>query len=328
VDGVFNSETRATIRRFQRQHSLVVDGHVGPVTERELILAGAAQPPTEMTSELAEETPHISLSPLTHISCPAPLVAPTGTPGAPPDILNLIRIVSGVLSGLPLGTLGIKLPTAARFLDATEQSEAVTIYGSSLDFTKIVITDGLGASSRPFTVAVPLASGFHIAMNLGDLCSWASRPRSDTLVHELAHAWQSQHHGSSPTAYMSNSVACQLLAMADLPIAKAAAAKNATTAAVKHGVFDTSRLATIAAAAAAAEDVSAYAYIPGKAFDEYAAEQIAQQVEHTYSHSGHPTPGVVTLISSVKPHVVSPENERGLTVRSFHRKSTAGVVFA
>jgi hypothetical protein len=176
-------------------------------------------------------------------------------------------------------------------------------------------------------VAVPLSSGFHVAMNLGDLCSWATRPRSVDLIHELAHVWQSQHHGTNPTAFMTNSVQCQVAALLDIPAAKAAAAAAATAAAIRSGILDPARIAAAAAAAAAAEDVSAYAYIPGRRFDQYAAEQIAEQVEHSYSRRGSPTPAVIAHVRSLSANVPSPDNARGLTVTSFHRSSTPGVVF-
>jgi hypothetical protein len=212
-------------------------------------------------------------------------------------------------------------------LDAAEQTEAMTVYGGSLDFTKIVITDGLGFGNRPFTVAVPLSSGFHVALNLGDVCSWATRRRSEDLIHELAHAWQSQHHGSDRTAFMLNSVRCQVAAAIDIPLAKAAASAAAIRAAVSSGIFNPSRLASIGAAAAAAEDVSAYAYIPGSPFDQYAAEQIAEQVEHSYRSTGSPTPAVITLVRSLSANAASADNERSLTVINFHRRSTPGVIF-
>jgi len=270
--------------------------------------------------------------------CPTPLRAPGPTPPVPADLDRLIALVEAVLrkvaatiSKIPVVgpglAAGIKAPTAARFLDMAEQSEAMSVYVGSLDFTKIVLTDGLGFGRRPFTVAVPLSSGFHVAMNVGDLCSWASRPRSETLIHELAHAWQSQHHSTSPTAFMTNSVRCQIAAIVDLPAAKAAAAAAASAAAIRSGVHNPARIAAGASAAAAAEDVSAYAYMPGKPFDEYAAEQIAEQVEDRYTPKGAPTPAVIAHISSLSAHARSPDNERSLTITSFHRKSTPGVVF-
>jgi peptidoglycan hydrolase-like protein with peptidoglycan-binding domain len=258
---------------------------------------------------------------------PAPPPTPP-TPRVPPDLELLIRLVRELLrSFIPiLGVAGVRLPTTARFLTAAEQAEATTVFGASLDFSKILIADGTGFQDRPFTVAVPVSGSFFVVMLLGDLNPWHTRPRSHTLIHELTHAWQSQHAGD-PTAFMKNSVRCQAGALADLPIAKAAAGAAASAAAVGRGVFDPIALARIAAAAAAAEDVSAYAYIPGRPFTGYAAEQIAQQVEDGHSGAGRPTPGVLTTIRSVSANVRSPANEASLGVTSFHRKSTSGVVF-
>lgn len=259
---------------------------------------------------------------------PRPVPPAPVPPPVPPDLNTLIKLVRDLLNKLPgLGLLGIKLPTSARFLTSDEQTEAKTVFGSSLDFTKILISDGLGGGGRPFTVAVPLTGGFHIVMNMGDLGPWHRRPRSNTLIHELTHAWQSQHHGSDKTAFMKNSVSCQLNALMDLPIAKVEAGKAAAAAAAARGVFNPITIAEIAADAAAKEDVSAYAYIPGKSFSRYAAEQIAQQVEHGYRGIGSPTPVVLTTIKSVGAHVRSADNEASLATISFHRSSTPGVIF-
>ena len=61
------------------------------------------------------------------------------------------------------------------------------------------------------------------------------------------------------------------------PHAKAEAGKNAAAAAVARGEINPVTLAGIARAAAAAEDVSSYAYVPGKPFAGYAADT-AQRV--------------------------------------------------
>jgi outer membrane protein OmpA-like peptidoglycan-associated protein len=252
-----------------------------------------------------------------------PQLAPPCVP--PADVNAMILVVNHQLRSLPLGMIGVRLPTAARCLTPAEQSFAMGTYAGSLDFTKILIADGLGAEERPFTVAVPTSVGWHVVMLLGDILrSWVG---SGTLIHELAHAWQSQHHGSDPTAYMKNSVECQMKALADIPIAKAAAAAAAVEIAIARGVFDPRTLAGIGSAAAGRENSSSYAYVPGKSFGAYAAEQIAQQVEDSFSRTGRPTPGILSVIRSVSANVPSTDNRASLRVISFHRKSTPGVVF-
>ncbi|HEX2093057.1 MAG TPA: OmpA family protein, partial [Longimicrobiaceae bacterium] len=219
------------------------------------------------------------------------------TPTSPPAVpAGIVALVGKALGMLPFG--GVRPPTAARFLDPAEQGVAASVFGGSLDLTRILISDGLGFQQRPFTVAVRDSSGWYVVMNLGSLRSWSSRGRDSwLLVHELAHAWQSQHHGKDPQAFMMNSVKCQSMAMA-------AQAANFS-----------------------GEKYSAYAYVPGKAFGDYAAEQIATQVEHSYSGRGSPTQGIMQVVRSVRPNARSPENEKSLTVVSFHARSTPGVVW-
>lgn len=295
VHGVMGAQPRRAIRSFQKRKRLKVDGIVGQGTEAALIAAGAG-------------------------------LSPLATPAIPVNVNDLLRLVGVIVSSLPaVVSTAVKLPTAARFLDAAEQSEARTIYGPSLDFTKILIADGLGFQKRMSTVAVPLSAGSHVVMMMGDLCGWATRPRSATLIHQLAHAWQSQHHGSDAQAFMKNSVVCQVRALAALPSAKAAAAAKAAVAAIRRVVPIT--LAAIGAEAFEAEDVSAFAYVPGKPFREYAAEQIAQQVEDAYTRTGSPTPVIASTIRSARAHARSLDNESSLTVISFHAKSTPRVIF-
>ena len=215
---------------------------------------------------------------------------PPGPAPAPAEIDKLIAEVRKVLGSLPLGKAKIVLPTAARFLDPAEQSVAMTVYGGSLDFTKILITDGLGMSGRMFTVAVQLSTGWYVVMNMGSLQCWA---RSRDLIHELAHAWQSQHH-SDPRTFMKNSVACQ---------AKEFALSKAT-----------------------GKPHHAYAYVPGKAFGDYSAEQIAQQVQHHFTRSGRPTPVVLSTIRAAAPNVPVAENAASLTVVTTPQLGAPGVV--
>jgi hypothetical protein len=100
---------------------------------------------------------------------------------------------------------GITLPGGARGLSSGELTQARSVYGSSVDYGVVVITDATGGSGRPFTTALPL--GF-IALNLGSSAYKTPGSNRDLLIHELAHVWQSQHHPSS-AAFMANSVLSQ-----------------------------------------------------------------------------------------------------------------------
>jgi len=317
TDGDRGPQTRHAIRSFQKRNGLKDDGKVGARTEAALIAAGAGSP-TGTSPAVPSNVP----------TQPGPPRAASSPPQVPFDIEFLIQFVQGLLTSIVpiLGAAGAKLPTAVRFLTLDEQKEATSVFGKSLDFSKILIADGTGFQKRPFTVAVPVSSGFYVVMLLGDIDPWHTRNRSDTLIHELTHAWQSQH-ADDPTAYVKNSIRCQAGALAYLPFAKAEAA----AAAIGLNVFNPwavadPRAVARGAQAAADEDVSAYAYLPGGRFDQYAAEQIAQQIEDGYS-SGRPIPAIVTPIQSAGPNIRVSENEASLQVLGFERKSTPGVVF-
>jgi hypothetical protein len=141
---------------------------------------------------------------------------------------------------------GITLPTGLRFLDSTEETIARGVYGSSIDFGKVLLSDAVGGGGRPFTTFVPspipgISGG--TVINIGPSAYGTPGSDPDLLIHELGHSWQSQHH-PNPAAFMANSIASQT------------------------------------AAAAAGGGASAYCYVPGKWFGLYGAEQIAEQVEN------------------------------------------------
>ncbi|MFO0887941.1 MAG: LysM domain-containing protein [Isosphaeraceae bacterium] len=254
---------------------------------------------------------------------PPPVIPPPPPMGLPPvEISELITNVRKWLGGLPVGVVGVKLPTAVRFLDPAEQSEGMRVYGGGLDFTKILLSDGLGGGGRPFTIVESISVGTFVVMNMGTLGSFAPSGApptrfspSTTLVHELAHAWQSQHHPNSPGAFISNSVASQTGAIADVPAAKAAASARAL-ASGRNPI-----------AAASDEDVSAYAYVPGKPFGDYAAEQIAEQVENAYIAGTLATDPIVAHVRVPTPNVADADNLASLSTPRFERKSSPGVVF-
>lgn len=168
---------------------------------------------------------------------------------------------------------GISLPTGLRFMDATEEGIVRGVFGNSLSFSQILLSNATGISGRPFTTYVPSPvpgiSGVTV-INIGP--SAYSRPGLDPglLVHESTHSWQSQHHPSK-AQFMVNSVASQALA--------------------------------------AGAGGSAYCYKPGKSFGEYGAEQIAEQVQNgeaaIVSHVAGTTPGMPDLgniLSLAVPH--------------------------
>ena len=248
-------------------------------------------------------------------------------PTVPADIRELIRLWNSTIGQLPLGRIGVRSPTAVRYLTTGEQREADTVYNGSLDYAKVLISNGLGAGGRPFTLYAPMRTGSFTVLSMGSSAFRRPLSRPATLIHELAHSWQSQHNGSSPGQYMTNSILSQGRALADLPIAKAEASANAVRVAISSGVRNPLRLAQIGERAAAAEDTSAYAYVPGRPFGGYAAEQIAEQVEDHYRGQGRPTPAVISHIRSLSPSAFSPLNRRSLSTARWERKTKTGVVF-
>jgi uncharacterized protein DUF4157 len=161
-----------------------------------------------------------------------------------------------------------------RCLTGPEVATAVSVFGSSLDLTRIRISDSLGAGGAPwtnfsFSPTNPLANG--TCLNLGGSFSNA------TLIHELTHSWQSQHH-VDPTQYMVNSALSQGLSIA------------------LHG-----------------DRGCAYKYPVGAPFGDYGAEQIAEMVEdHFGGASG--LAGYISIISGTPIGAVSGANVASLSL--------------
>ena len=105
---------------------------------------------------------------------------------------------------------GITLPTGIRALDPGEVAILRPVFGASLDYSAIHLTDAVGGGGRPYTVAASIGGQ---VINIGPAAykTPASNPR--LLIHESTHCWQSQHHYSA-TAYMSNSIQSQAAAAA------------------------------------------------------------------------------------------------------------------
>ncbi len=106
------------------------------------------------------------------------------------------------MSPLPFG---MTRPSGVRALDPAELAILVPVFGSSLDYGAIRISDAVGGGGRPYTVWIPLRG---TVINIGPAAYATPGANPALLIHEATHSWQSQHHPISG-AYMANSLASQ-----------------------------------------------------------------------------------------------------------------------
>ena len=195
----------------------------------------------------------------------------------------------------------VTIPKSARCLSAEEVTTAKAYYANSLDYDRIYISDGLGASNRPVTVALPVDGRWIVVLNVGPYAYANPNASSQkaTLIHELAHAWQSQHHPKEPMRFMMNCALCQAAAAA----ATAAAAINSNRWV---------RLATPGVPDLQLGPADAYSYVPGKPFGDYGGEQIAQQVEDLVVFPRPLSPVEISRIAVIPAYMASVPARRGI----------------
>lgn len=169
---------------------------------------------------------HILAHELAHV------VQQRGTADRPPEPVSIgspesaaEREASAVASGIATGsgpvsthesslsaTLcrigGITIPTGIRALDATEEAILRPVFGGSLDYSAIHLSDAVGGGARPYTVAT--SQSFQV-INIGPSAYKTPGSNPSLLRHESTHCWQAQHD-SDATAYMKNSIASQAAA--------------------------------------------------------------------------------------------------------------------
>lgn len=231
VDTIFGPKTLARTIQFQKTFGLVPDGIVGNLTWAKL-------------DQVCPLPPAVN-----KISCG------NGDPG---NAGRLQLMTSQVRSTFSVGDS----PTPTGFLKPIRSNPhfgaASGVFFASLDYDRIFWTTQSGLSNRPFTLAVPTDSigGFIQVLNLGEHFN-----RVNVVIHELVHAWQSQHH-QNPTAYMAACVACQKKA-----VEESLAAVPFQPSVVRMDNFPVDR------------PFSAYGFIEGRAFGDYGGEMIADQVE-------------------------------------------------
>lgn len=306
VDGIFGPKTLARVQEFQRNNQLVPDGIIGPKTWAKL---DAFQSIPVKDSTLCANGctgNHVHVVQCEHAFLAAfkkePVVQAIGFQNGS---TSAQRTGSSFLPSLSLPSLPTLPSVKYTRLTAAQEATARGVYGSSLDFTRIFITDLTGAGNRPFTVAIPVPTAVALltglagtiqVMNCGSLT-----PSNKLLIHELAHVWQSQHH-AAPTQFMVNSVGSQGLAVA----------ANQAVALIDSSVKSNADFPTFYPS-------SSYAYEPGKAFGDYGAEQIANQVEHGVA-------AIVSHVAGVAMNAVDAKNTTSLATFRIDDVRRAGVV--
>ena len=171
-------------------------------------------------------------------------------------------------SAFPVGDSAPPAGSLVRPLSTAQQTRVKDVYGDSIDFSTVFISNKTGLGGLPFTMClerndapfglvpgVPADAKAIQIMNCGTF-----EPDDDTLIHEMAHVWQSQHH-SKPKQFMKASVDSQAMALATngvLGFLDPSLRKNNWPT---HFPF------------------SAYAYTPNKVFADYGVEQVANAIE-------------------------------------------------
>jgi hypothetical protein len=220
-----------------------------------------------------------------------------------------------------LQQVGGSMPSEARCLDGRELAFAKLVYQNSLADDDIYVSDGVGGGGNPFTIALPANNRWIVLLNLGPTAfDDPGSYKKSLLIHELAHAWQSQHH-PKPWQFMVNCTE----------------SNAAAAVATKIGEANRNRWVKIVTNTPnlGIDKASAYAYLPGLPFGEYGGEQIAEQVEDFFYPPADLEPGKQILLSKIWSHITSvpvgksdPDNLMSLDKVRFDFKNTPGVVWS
>lgn len=286
VDGIFGPKTLGRVKEFQAANGLVVDGIVGPQTwaalgagvpfvvpDRTGCNCGQHDPANQGIGELVKSLYFqlVNVGAMLGIGAFDSPASGTGTASAG----------SGPL----------------RMLTDTQKTTLQPFFGNSVDYSTVFISDKSGAQGRPFTIAFPDTNQTVQIINAGSFT-----PTDRTLIHEMMHVWQSQHH-SDKFAFMKAAVKCQA----------AAAAENAKEVLKDPDVMLNGDWPV-------QFPFSAYAYLTGSDLDAYGAEQAANAVEH-----GNST--VCITVKAAAKNTVIAKNATSLTLTQFGDRRTPKIVF-
>ncbi|HWB04425.1 MAG TPA: peptidoglycan-binding domain-containing protein [Verrucomicrobiales bacterium] len=287
ADGMFGPKTLQRVKEYQMANGLVPDGVVGPMTWAALQGQSGGGPVVVAARTGCNCGQH---DPNNH--------------GVGEWIKSLYYQMVNLGAALGFGAMGGSSSGSGsggsgplRMLTETQKNTLHPYFGDSLDYSTVFISDKSGAQNRPFTMAFPDTNQTVQIINCGTF-----NPKDTTLIHEMMHVWQSQHHADK-YAFMKAAVACQA----------AAAGKNATEVVSDPDVMLHHEWPI-------QYPYSAYAYLTGSDLDAYGAEQAANAVEH-----GNST--VCMTVKAAAKNSVNAKNTTSLSLTRYGDRRTPKITF-
>ena len=252
LDSIFGAKTKARTIEFQKASGLTADGIIGPKTWAALLkLSAQVQPVAFRPCGNSDE----------------------GNQGRSLTFASAIK--GGAIQTTRSAVGGGKVTANAMTIggvsvvalnDTPHKAVAQRVYLDSIHYDRVFFSTALGLQDRPFTVAT-MAPPFTIAsLPFGgfiQIINGGPNPSRDTIIHEMGHVWQSQHHIHGG-AYLVNCIRCQAAALE----------ANLAIGAVDPSVTNRKKFDW-----PGNYPISAYGYRPGAAFESYGGEQIAEQIE-------------------------------------------------
>jgi hypothetical protein len=284
VDGIFGPKTLGRVKDFQAANGLEVDGIVGPKTWAALGTGSPVVLPDRTGCNCGQHDP--------------------ANHGIGELVKSLYFQVVNLGAAFGIGAFGGEGTGTAsagsgplRMLTDAQKTTLQPFFGNSVDYSTVFLSDKSGAQGRPFTMAFPDTNQTVQIINAGSFT-----PSDRTLIHEMMHVWQSQHHADK-FAFMKAAVKCQA----------AAAAENAKEVfkdpdVILNGDWPVQF------------PFSAYAFSTGSDLDAYGAEQAANAVEH-----GNST--VCITVKAAAKNTVSTKNVTSLTLTQFGDRRTPRITF-
>lgn len=302
ADSIFGPKTKARVIEFQRNNGLKADGIAGPLTFAKLSGGSQVLP---RGGPICGNTDPGALG-ATQLIASAFADEMRGRGGGGNQVFALTSATgsssTSSITGAGFGFPSITLPTF-KPLDAAQAKFVTDVFGTSIDLSRVFISNKVGPTGRPFTAFIGDPTGLGIGPAICVMNCGSFGRDQDTIVHEATHVWQSQH-ASNPAKYMENCLGSQALAV-QLNLAEAALLGGRPIPNSDFPGFFPN---------------DAYAFVPGKPrFSDYAGEQIAFQVEKGVT-------AIRSHVKSIRAGAVDSENDRSLATKRAQDRRVAGVV--